>query len=209
MGTFSSVPEDYDLHSILDACILRGSCYSLACLCLHGRRCCCSVAPACLPDLFTWSLPMIIINKYDDILLCPAERARRPVGEKEGWGREWRRVHRKINFHSPVVYIFFMSLTYSTHSDIKTVVCLKLCHDKNGDSKSIDEVMLQPRLASTWASLLTRVCPLLFNMDEINEWMIEWMNELMKSKKLCHTHIHCSHSQCGQPAKVEIPILSN
>lgn len=37
------------------------SCYSSR-ACSHRQRC------SCLPHLFTWSLPLIIINKYDDVI---------------------------------------------------------------------------------------------------------------------------------------------
>lgn len=52
---------------------------------------------AALPYLFTWSLPLTIIDKYDDmILLYPAERARKLEGEQErGRESEGKRVRRK------------------------------------------------------------------------------------------------------------------
>ena len=65
----------------LDACVLRGSCLVLQ-------------LSSCQLYLFTWSLTLIIIDKYDDMTLCP----------------------------SPVVCVLCMAVTYSTHTDIKPVV---------------------------------------------------------------------------------------
>ena len=103
-------------------------CCSLVCLCSNRQHCCCSMVHQHIrlnldpcPNLFTWSLPLIIINKYDDLIFIkPIERARKEEGLREG-GME------KKNCFSPLVHILSMSVTYSTVTDIKTLV--KRCYD--------------------------------------------------------------------------------
>ena len=73
---------------------------------------------SCLPFLPTWSLPLIIINKYDDgIVLYPCWKR-----DKAGrWERKTNIVGKKTG-PSAFVCILFLSVPYPTDTVIKTVV---------------------------------------------------------------------------------------
>ena len=81
---------------------------------------------------FTWSLTLIIIDKYGDVIfLNPAEPARKCAGKRE----------RTVKQTAPE------SVTYSTHKDITSVEKRRCDVDMTGPrSKSLDDTPLQPRL---------------------------------------------------------------
>lgn len=81
------------------------------------------VCGSCLPFLFTWSFRLDnyqqnMMRWFSSSLLEEQERGKRGrEGEKEK-----ERAQAKKNCLSPVVCILFSSVTYSTETDIKTVV---------------------------------------------------------------------------------------
>lgn len=83
-----------------------------------------TLVPICLHEV----CPLIIINKYEDLIFIkPIERARKQEGVREG-GMEGKIEYTgEKKCFSPVVRILLMSVTYSTVTDIKTVV--KRCYD--------------------------------------------------------------------------------
>ena len=98
------------------------SCFCiLKCLCSHGQLCCCMwLLPA--PSVYM-ELPLIIINKYDDIFLYPCWGPIKQEGKEREGGR--KRKTKTKNCSLPVVCILFMLVTYSTDPDSKTEVdCL-------------------------------------------------------------------------------------
>lgn len=100
-------------------CLLQWSVWWLYCWAAASHLPVCPYRqPSCCPSyLFAWSLPLIIINKYNDMIFTIVERAREHERERKGM-RERKRVHRKRNCLSSVVCILFMSLTYSTDTNI-------------------------------------------------------------------------------------------
>ena len=78
---------------------------------------------SCLPYLSTWSLPLIVINGYDDVFsfIPLKERERKQEGvRKRKWKKESAQ-EKKKNCLSPVACVLFMSVTFSTDTDIKWI----------------------------------------------------------------------------------------
>lgn len=115
-------PQQHDLWAghtagLSSACWLHTELLLLTRVCVSARAALPLQQGSCLPYFFTPSLPLIIINKNDDmIFLYPIWKSKRE------WGRERNRVHRRTNCPSPVACILFMSVTYSMDTDIKTAV---------------------------------------------------------------------------------------
>ena len=93
--------------------------------------CCCSSAPACpapvcLHGVWLWSLLMEMKTRCSFTLLKQRESGR---GEREG-AKEWKRNKERTGKKLPLTCILFMSLTYSTHTDITTSEMLLWCHSQ-------------------------------------------------------------------------------
>lgn len=83
---------------------------------------------SCLLCLFTSSVTLIIINNYVDMIFLHHHwNSGKVEGEwEEGRGGE-KKCAQERKCPLPFVCIFFMSVTFSTHADIKVVV--KCCYD--------------------------------------------------------------------------------